>query len=518
MNYLGPPRKTCPARPGALSPGGYGRTGRLATGLLAAGLLAAVVLLPSAAQPPGPFRPALPAPTPPPTTSPSPTPIPWDDIQVNEHEESYFCSNEALALAGEDVYVVYDSGSAWEGIWFSHSSDGGQTFLPSTHIHPEGSKAAIARREGAGPEEEDLYVTFYKGYRVYFTRSPDEGATWLAPLVVYDGAPEEAWVGHPKIAVDAGGTIYLTWRKDSGGYHSFYLSRSGDGGGSWSAPSPITPEPYVVGNWTLSSSLQAAGGVLYFAWNGTRVSTWEREVMFTHSSDGGESWSGPARVDDDEYPARDVDIALGADGTIYAAWGDRRLFGSGHDLTYVNHSSDGGQSWSPGVRVDDAGDCVKASLSGAITVDDTTSSLHVALSDGRNYCHETYYLGWTDIFYTYSTDGGSSWSENEQISNPVFHNYAGDASIQTRAGRVYTTFNGKVSEVDGRAFMWLDIHDPGLPPVTASPAPSPTASPTPGASPTSTGTVSPPASATPTPTTPQEWKVGLPLVGRGGTR
>ena len=107
----------------------------------------------------------------------TPTPIPWDDIQVAPPEIviSASLTNEALAVAGENVYVV--SSSAEGGVYFSRSTDGGHTFFPPVLVAFPGFLASLARREGAPPEELDLYVVFEvsmdDGIHVAFTRSPD---------------------------------------------------------------------------------------------------------------------------------------------------------------------------------------------------------------------------------------------------------------------------------------------------------------------------------------------------------
>jgi hypothetical protein len=400
-------------------------------------------------------------------------------------------------MAEGNVYVVYDHPT---GVYLARSTNGGDSFLPSVPIVGIGTSnmPALARREGAGPEEEDLYVTFMASGGIYFTRSPDAGTTWLIPITVSNMVPAIV----PKIVVDAFDTIYVTWHhtvNDYGGY--FYLSRSTDNGATWSNPVPIHSSVYGVLFRPQNCSLIVQGGTLLFAWVGQPQGGFP-EVMVTRSTDSGVTWSDPVRVDDavDHTVGETVDLTVAADGVIYAAWGDDRLFGGGHELTYVNRSTDGGQSWSPGVRVDDAGDCVENSTSGAVIVDDQ-NRLHVVLVDGRNYCEEPFYFGWTDIFSTYSTDGGLTWSADEQINNPIPYDGNYYVSVQTGPGKVYTTWRRVGAGPD---HIWLDIHDPSHPPPTRTPTSSPspltpTSTPTGTPSPTTTPTSPPAATSTPTP-------------------
>ncbi len=217
-------------------------------------------------------------------------------------------------------------------------------------------------------------------------------------------------------------------------------------------------------------------------------------------------------------------MAVDAAGVIYVAWSEYRLSDL-YPQAYAARSTDGGQSWSPGVRVDD-NPCLDLSELRAIAVDDETASVHAVLVDARNYCEDPLPFC-SDAFYTNSTDGGATWKPNEQISNPVLYNDIWDVGLQIQDGVVYTTWTAL--EGGGVAAVWLDIHDPQLPPVTMTPTPAPTETPTVTPSPTSTpspsstftpspsATPTPRATATPTPSPtigPREWRIYVPWVER----
>jgi hypothetical protein len=92
--------------------------------------------------------------------------------------------------------------------------------------------------------------------------------------------------------------------------------------------------------------------------------TTESYFNFLKSTDDGLTWSAPTQVndstiiDDRNYPgyARYYpNIAISPDGQrIYAAWADRRVNPSGNDYdVYFSYSLDGGQTWSPDIRVNE---------------------------------------------------------------------------------------------------------------------------------------------------------------------
>ena len=74
-----------------------------------------------------------------------------------------------------------------------------------------------------------------------------------------------------------------------------------------------------------------ADGTLYAAWADTRNGNYD--IYFARSTDGGATWSANIRVEDS--PSGDQSspsLAVGADGTLYAAWGDSR---NGNDDIYA---------------------------------------------------------------------------------------------------------------------------------------------------------------------------------------
>jgi hypothetical protein len=464
----------------------------------------------------------------PPAITPTPTPIPWDDILVSDHEDTFI--NQGLVVAGQNVYVAY---SANEGspddTYLARSSDGGRTFLPSVLVYTATYIPALAWWPGVEPSQERgvLYLALQPlvwDYRPHFTRSTDGGETWSLPRPI---SPLSGI--YPKIAVDAQGGIYVVTFKqndyDVRGY--FYLSRSSDGGDTWSDPIPINSEPWAIQYWC-SFFLVARGTTLYFVWAGWVYIPGNKpadsqlllQTVFSRSTDRGQTWSAPVQVDDAPNKAYGVvAMAVGGSGVIYVAWSADKIPGYwGEPETYVSRSTDGGATWGPGVRVDDDDTCERFISPGGIAVDDRTGSVHLVFWDGRRGCAQGCSPG-DDVFYTYSTDGGATWSRNQQISNPWPSNEILGTSMQVQEGKVYTVWSG----LSGQGWLediWLDIHRFYLPPVTPTPTPSitpaPTITPTPATTPSPTPTVTASPPPTPSPTPPGEWYIYLPWVERSG--
>ncbi len=466
----------------------------------------------------------------------TPTPVPVDDILVSDPAVSSVAYPDALAVDGDNVYVVYLAGVFPV---FARSTDGGHTFplhVPLLTFTTTDS-IALARPTVYVAGHSPLYVAMDNSDNLYFTRSLDDGATWLdPPLVVYHAGtePYEA-IWFNKLAVDDQGVLYLVWIVGTNEYdHEFYFSRSFDGGMTWLPPTRILQEPRNVHWGSQAFSLAVDGGSVYFAWNDAESAS---RILLVRSLDGGQTWEDIVRVDDapDGITMVAVDLAVGADGVVYAAWDDERK--NGNSLTYVASSSDHGATWSPGTRVDDSICSEEYNGLGALAVDKTVGKqdhLWVALLDSRWTCGVPSLVA--DVFLAPSQDGGHTWLTNEQISDPPTNKmlyYM--ASLVVANGNVYTLWSSDLNGVP--TYVLLDIHpDLSLPDPTPTPTqpptqtPTPTVTTTPTCSPTATGTATPSpwptstapatalptgtptATATPTPVPPTAWHLYLPQV------
>lgn len=150
-----------------------------------------------------------------------------------------------------------------------------------------------------------LPVTLPPSALIVASRSTDMGATWSTPVFI--GAHE--FPGYAVSDADTGllidylvlraavapdGTVYAAWqnRPGSDGMHTISLSRSGDGGRSWSAPAQILSEPRP--NFQPSFAVGADGTLgLTFYDQRSDASGGEAslaDVWFRSSTDGGQTW------------------------------------------------------------------------------------------------------------------------------------------------------------------------------------------------------------------------------------
>lgn len=214
--------------------------------------------------------------------------------------------------------------------------------------------------------------------------------------------------------------------------NGLFVRRSLDGGATWEAnhipiiEHPTEPnipwedKPYIVTDDTGGPN----GGNLYVGW--TRWTLTDSEILLSRSTDGGLTWSPPAEIDsrpglprDDNGALEGFAGAVGSDGTLYAVW-------SANDRLQFTLSRDGARTFSPTRDILHTGPTMfrlqafsRANGFPQIAVDRRGAKpgrLYVTWSDYTN--------GGVDVFCAASDDGGTSWSAPVRVNNDPLHDGA----------------------------------------------------------------------------------------------
>jgi len=197
--------------------------------------------------------------------------------------------------------------------------------------------------------------------RILFSRSTDAGAHWATPVRVSDVGglclDDDETVEGAVPAVGPNGEVYLAWA----GHSLIYFDKSTDGGVTWGNDVVITTQP---GGWDFAiSGIYRCNGMpitacdisgspynghVYVGWSDQRNGVGDTDVFLMKSTDGGATWGGFVRVNDDApgsqqfFPWMCVDPLT---GYVYFVFYDRRsTIGDATDV-YVAQSSDGGATF-----------------------------------------------------------------------------------------------------------------------------------------------------------------------------
>ena len=228
--------------------------------------------------------------------------------------------------------------------------------------------------------------------------------------------------------------IYVTWTQfDQYGTSNpdfksnIMFSRSYDAGISWSPAVQINEVSgdCVDDDNTTEGAVPCVGpdGQIYVSWAGPagivfdrsydQGTTWLEDDIFVSDFPGGWAYDIPGIYRANGLPVTTCDTSNGPyRGTIYINWTDQRNGDDDTDVWLVK-STDGGDTWSEPVRVNDDPPG-KQQFFTWMTVDQTNGYLYFVYYDRRNYENTM-----TDVYMARSTDGGSTFT-NFQISEDPF--------------------------------------------------------------------------------------------------
>jgi hypothetical protein len=259
--------------------------------------------------------------------------------------------------AGGDPAVAWDSQGHvfYAGLGFDRTAapntvavnrgtfdnSGNVTWSAPTFINQTTSPSTLNDKEWiaidhnpASPFRDRIYVTWtrflfnpdngkYTQSPIFFASSSDGGATFTTPKSI---AGNVLYSQGSRPVVGPDGSLYVFW--DGSRRHdeldSTWVAKSTDGGATWHKPVQISPlnETDVLANTLFRVNSYPAGAV---APNGDVYATWTSQspsgsvAVWSKSTDGGSTWTAPARV----FPAGDrtpigYPIAQPSGGTLDA--------------------------------------------------------------------------------------------------------------------------------------------------------------------------------------------------------
>jgi hypothetical protein len=308
--------------------------------------------------------------------------------------------------------------------------------------------------------------------RIVCQKTTDRGQTWSDGS--YAGLNGTKAQDKPWCTVDrSNNNIYITWTQfdeygsaDPLDSSIILFSKSINNGDTWSDPLRINN---VAGDCfdsdnTTEGAVPAVGplGEIYVAWAGPEG------IVFNRSSDKGVNWlsreilidpmpggwdydiSGIQRCNG--LPITACDLSPGPNrGTIYVNWSDQRNGISNTDI-FLSKSTNGGNTWSPPVKVNDDNSNHQQFLSW-MTIDQSTGFLYFVFYDRRNYEDDS-----TDVYLAVSMDGGNTFINRKISESPFFPmnqiffgDYTNIAATNGIIRAIWTRLN------NGNLSIWTDI-------------------------------------------------------------
>lgn len=387
--------------------------------------------------------------------------------------------NIGTASAGGDPTTVFDrTGVAYyahlnltnNSIPVARSTDGGQTW---TAVNVTTATAAFFIDKeflSVGPDVNDLTRDrIYLGYHannIQFVQSSLDGITWSAPVRVQDSG---AGINE-QIAVDANGIAYMAWQElgnPQAGFSRIFFDRSLDGGLTWGTDSvaytsnvaafndvpggrqytvPMAPLRGIAAFLSIDADRSSGPnrGNIYLSIvdqgdldGNPNTGHNNTDIFVIRSSDQGQTWSAPVRVNDDVTQNTQAIPWLAVDqtsGDLALGWYDAR-----------NDTGNRGPGDTDGIRNDDAQYFVGVSQNGGLTFQNFQMSQGTFNSRGKpnDYGEYSGVAFYNNTVYAVWSDNSNSTGDNPDGTlrgQDVYFNTL--QVIGGVKGTVFNDFNG----------------------------------------------------------------------------
>lgn len=272
--------------------------------------------------------------------------------------------------------------------------------------------------------------------RIVVQKSTNGGVSWSDGVGIGLNLPKQQdkeWLAVDMTHSAHRNNIYMAWTEfdsygsaDPADSTRILFSRSTNAGESWTNPLKISD---VSGNcvdedFTVEGAVPAVGpnGEVYTSWSGPLG------IMFDRSFDGGATFdqdifvtaqpggwdfnvSGISRSNG--LPVTACDISNSPyNGHVYVMWADQRNGASNTDV-FIIKSTDNGDTWGSPVRVN-TDNSNREQFFPWMTIDQSTGYIYMVFYDRRNTAGDA-----TEVWMAKSTNGGASFT-NFKISESVF--------------------------------------------------------------------------------------------------
>lgn len=321
----------------------------------------------------------------------------------------------------------------------------------------------VSNVNAVDPEETAVAIDYFNPARIasasnvaYFYSSSDSGKTWTQTEVT---STHGVW-GDPSIVYDKKGNLYYAHLSNpqSGRWlDRIVVQKSTDNGITWNdgAGIGLRDVPKIEDKEWITADITESRfqNNLYLAWTERDKFTSSdpadsSRILFSRSTDGGETWSEPLRIcdksgtcNDDDNTVEGAVPAVGPEGQLYVAW-------SGPLGIMFDRSYDGGITWGKDIPVNEMPGGWDFEIPGLIY----GNGMPVVASDiGNSPNRGNIYIMWGDtrngaddhdIFISRSTDEGSSWSSPVKVNsdNSGRPQFFGWMTVDKTTGYLYVSF------------------------------------------------------------------------------
>jgi len=288
-------------------------------------------------------------------------------------------------------------------------------------------------------QDHDWPYSDWTNHRIY--------CTWTQ----YDNYPPVSPADSTHILLCASYDFGQTWTS---------VKRLDEHGGDCDFLDVVEPRPYVSRDGKVYVTWEDQNGI-WMDCSSDSGTTWLAHDLFVATVPGGVYYSVPglSRIRCTPYIGIDRSNSI-HQGTIYESWCDQRNGMNNSDI-WLSSSTDSGQTWTAPVRVNDDLTLTHQFMN-AMAIDQVNGNIYVVYYDRRNYVDDS-----TDVYLACSMDGGLTFI-NSKISaegfipvNDFLGDYISIAAFNNVIRPVWTSVNSSGNSeiytaiVDGSIFTGI---------------------------------------------------------------
>lgn len=393
-----------------------------------------------------------------------------------ENQELVIVETNVYEDFGVNVHLSVDEGRTW----FEGGDPMIEPFTWNSDLAINGPYFTMAFDEDgtlflAFSATDPSFADLNRGERprhIFVARSDDSGRTWETNMAFEAPTGDEDAVDNrrPVIAVDPTDSdyVYLGWISGGGGV----MAASSDGGRTFSAPVPASATDERVYQPRLAVDDEGVVHAVYPSGAFDPEDPVVRAVYYRRSTDHGQSWSEPVVIEPGSagffHNRKHLLAADPETGTLYFTWhGTTEEFPDNQDDNeiYVRTSTDGGDTWSDRITVNDDADRENTQHYDPGIAIAPDGRVDIAWYDFRNspeperlpeeFAAPFNIGGFTDVYYSASTDEGRTWSEDVRVTDRII-----DRRIGVWSNNVHSHYNvGIASTEDTVYFAWQDSRE-----------------------------------------------------------
>ena len=298
-------------------------------------------------------------------------------IEIVDHdlEPTGFIGPE-IAAKGDTVYITFICGIANDAIMIKKSFDGGLTFSDTVRVSPNDNNFKYAMPNVAVKDNGNPIVTYmqctytYTDWEQMVNISPDYGTTFLGGVDASAIAPGEPCDCCKSTIVTQGNDVYLLFRNNEFNVRNTYLSKSTDGGLSFTSTQDLDDLNWIITSCPTSSpnGVLNSDSILVVSRSGA---TGIHQVYYTNVNSNNLQNNYYRTIDEIGSGLQDQVEVAGEGNILGIVWHDNRNM---NNACYLSYTIDGANN-----------------IGGSIEMSDSTANGHKMFPD-IEYANDKFYF------------------------------------------------------------------------------------------------------------------------------